>query len=323
VIANREANLTRDLYQHLLQRSNEVGLLSGMRAGNISVLDPAHTSAEPVTPKKFLILVLGLGVGLVFGLAVIFLWDSLDPALHEAEEMRVLTGLPVFGVLPRSKGEGLLSAHAAGGFSVGSSSANEPFLEAFRSIRTLLSHAATTRSLKSFVVTSPGPGEGKTTVAFNLAVAMAHQNKQVLLVDADLRHGTLSKALGLSSAAGLSERITDGANIEPKLVAGSQRLFFLPAGLLPDSPTEALALDSFPQMLLVWKSQFDYVVIDTMPILSATDAVVCTTLVDGVVLVALLGATAKSSIAESDALLQGAGAVLIGSVLNQAPRKIA
>jgi capsular exopolysaccharide synthesis family protein len=317
-IANREATSTRDLYQHLLERSKEVGIISGMRSSNISVLDPAHTSARPVTPKKPLVLGIGLASGLLFGLAIVFLWDGVDPVLRVPSDLIHLVHAPLLGKLPLFHGDGLIEP-----FGTEKNGTQKAIYEAFGSIRTALLHAASARSLKTFVVTSPGRSEGKSTIALNLAAVLALQNKKVLLVDGDLRQGALSKTLGFSSKPGLSELVNSGAEVTPTLLAGSQHVFFLPSGALPALPTETLSSDIVRAMLISASSEFNYVVIDTVATLPVTDAVALSSELGGVVLVAYEGSTPKHAIAEAATLLSGAGAVILGTILNGAEVEIA
>ena len=187
--------------------------------------------------------------------------------------------------------------------------------EAFRSLRTALDFLdpATTQA---FAVTSPGPGEGKSTCAAYLAIALAQVGRRVLLVDADMRRPSLHQCFATGQAVGLSQLLTAKSIEAQPTRSGIEGLSVIPSGVIPPNPSEILAGTALSRQLEGWRSDFQHVVFDTPPLLAVTDALVLARQVDGVILVARVGATRDRSLQRSIALLREAEVRLLGSVVN-------
>jgi capsular exopolysaccharide synthesis family protein len=311
-----------------------------VEAGQVQIVYPAPLPARPIGSGRAAKVSLGLLLGLLIGGLAAFFREHMNTAIVRREDLERLQVINL-GVVPRvgdeGKGRGrkvwlpirVLGAPAAGaprapgGELVTVSSPTSPAAEAYRSLRTNLIFSHAVRELKTIVVTSSGPAEGKTLTSCNLAVAFAQQGLRVLLVDADMRKPRVHRVFGLEREAGLSETILGyraaDETIRPTAVDG---LFVLPAGTPPPNPSELLGGAGMRALVAEMRGRFDLVLFDTPPVLAASDSAVLGAGVDGVVVVVRAGQTESGAAAEALDHLTGVGSRVVGAVLNDPEAKL-
>ncbi len=193
-----------------------------------------------------------------------------------------------------------------------------PVAEQYRTLRTNLQSIKTEKPIKAIVITSSNHSEGKTITSINLALSMAHDlnNKSILLVDADMRRGSVHKYLGIKPEAGLADILSDSANIDNCLLnIGVNNLTILPAGKIPHNPAELLGSQKMKNLLSALRSKYDYVILDTPPIIPVTDAGLLSSQSDGAILVVQAGRTQKGVVMHSESILRQAQAKILGCIL--------
>ena len=302
-IASQEADDSRALYQDLLKRLKEGGILENLRSSNITVVDPGRVPSKPKKPNVPLYLAIALALGLFTGAGACLLIDSVDDKIQGVEDLELLYGLPLLGIMPfakRRKGFKALEAVTSPGSN---------FTEAVRGLRTSLMLSKSGAPPKVVLITSAIAGEGKSTLAKSLAVLLAKQGKRVLLVEADLRRPRMRHDFESARQGGLSEILASkggaGAWMEGAMTLNDvSNLVILPAGPVPPDPAELL--DSAPMRLLVeaWRLQFDLVILDGPPVLPVTDAVALAGMADTTIMVARCGLTPRSSLRRASQLIE-------------------
>jgi polysaccharide biosynthesis transport protein len=332
-IAKHEADASRELYEHLQQRLKEAGVLAGLHSTNINIVDAAAPPDHPDKPDVPLYLMIAVLSGMTLGVFSAFLRDTLDSSIRNPEEIESATHAPVLGIVPRAElfvgkvpkgynGKVLLPRNgsaneSAGGVGALLRSQNTPVVEAFRAIRTSLLLSRPDHPARIFMVTSALPGEGKTFASLNLAAVFAQNGGRVLLVDADLRRGTLSRNLRQPSTFGLSNLLfTDAEDRAYRQVEEIPGLTFLGAGSKPPYPAESLGSRKMAGLIEKWRQDFDYVVIDSPPVLPVTDAAVLSHRVDGVVVVARFAVSTRQSIIRAIRTLTDVQADCFGVIVN-------
>jgi capsular exopolysaccharide synthesis family protein len=316
-LLKRELDTNRQLYDGLLQRLKEVGVTGDVTPTNISVVDEARTPLFPFSPQPMRNATMGLGLGLLLGIAIIFLREHLDDSIKHADEIEGLFGLPLLGWIPLAKKK------MASGESPAMMSHEEPrspFAEAYRSMRTALQFSTTEGAPKRFMVTSCGKNEGKTTTALALAINFAQLGKQVLLIDADMRNPSVHKALKIPNEMGLSNFLSGDLGRE-KLIqkTGIPNLYVLPSGPTPPNPVELLMGPKLVRLLdKAEELGYSQVVIDGPPLLGIADAVVLGNQIQYIVFAVKAASTRKSSIKDSLRRLRNAGLAPMGVVLTHA-----
>jgi capsular exopolysaccharide synthesis family protein len=324
-----QAELTRNLYDTLQTNLKEATISAGMSAANITVVDRADVPLSPVGPRKNMILLLGLVGGLVIGAALAFVIESIDDRLRTSEEVEQASMLPSLAAIPHmssgpawKKGES--KEDAAPGvlaqqrlitlWDPKSSGA-----EAYRSMRSALLLSSIDNPPRVIVITSSFPEEGKTTTALNLAIVLAQREERVLLVDADLRRGSLYRVFGIPNQSfGLSTVLTQpGSYLDlPAPLPELPTLHVLPTGPRPPNPAEMLSSNRMEGQLRQWKQQFDRIVIDTAPLLAVSDTQTLAVRADAVVLVVRAGVTRKRALIQARDLLWRINAPVAGVVVN-------
>ncbi|PMC37366.1 capsular biosynthesis protein [Bacillus sp. UMB0899] len=196
-------------------------------------------------------------------------------------------------------------------------SPKSPIAEQFRTIRTNIQFSSADKEIRTIIVTSAGPGEGKSTNTANIAVVFAQQGKRVLLIDADLRKPTVHYTFRTENHIGVSNVLTKQASLEESYTATAQeKLFVLSSGPIPPNPSELLASRGMQVLIENAKEEFDIIIIDSPPVLAVTDAQILSNLADGVVLVVGSGKTEIDAAKKAKELLVSANAKILGAVLN-------
>jgi capsular exopolysaccharide synthesis family protein len=332
-ILAREVDTNRQLYESVLQRLKEIEVATALRASNVSVIDQAVPPLQPSRPKKGLSLLCSAVLGLVGGVGLAFFVEYLNNTLRTSQEVERYLHLPSLGMIPdfvRSARHGspspepanpevqLLNGSAAQAGFVFTHSPFSVTTEAYRMLRTALLLAQAETSPKTLLFTSGMRGEGKTVTVVNTAAVLAQMGVRVLVIDADLRCSACHTILGVENKSGLADVLSgrwDPVDVIRPTV--SDHLFVLSSGSLPLNPTELVGSKQMRCILAALQEQYDYVLIDSPPVMLASDAILLSTMVDGVVLVANAQRTPKQVVREARLRLSYARAKVLGVVLNQ------
>jgi capsular exopolysaccharide synthesis family protein len=325
-LLKRDVDSNRQLYEGLLQKLKEAGVMTGLRSSNVRIVDPASAPITPSSPNVPRSLLMSLMVGLAGGVSLAFVLESRDNTVHSLEQAHLITALPSLAVIPLASGpnRGIPKGSRGARSLPAEACAKNPksqIAEAYRALRSSILLSRTGQAAKVIMVTSALPQEGKTTTSVNLGVVLAQHDAKVLLIEGDLRRSGISTIFGLESKIGLST-ILGGENIDPnsaiQAVPDVPNLSLLPAGPVPTNPAVMLGSSRMRELLQSVSSQYDYVIVDTPPVLSVTDAVLVSKLADSSVLVIRAGATSKSALRRVCAILSHVDARIIGMVLNAA-----
>lgn len=274
----------------------------------ISLARPAPVPTSPSSPRVLLNLLLGGTLGLAVGLVVAVLRHYLDKRIKSSDDVRALTDMSPLGTTLHQRSARRRPLVALDWRSAAA--------ERYRTVRTALKFATVDRELRHFAVTSAVAGEGKTSVASNLAISWAQSGASVCLVEADLRRPGISGVLGIDGSIGLSDVLVGERDLDQVLVPWNHdMLTVLPAGSLPPDPAALLGSTAMATLVTSLRDRFDIVVYDTPPMLSVTDAVVLGEHVDGVVLVIRSGSTRRDQLASCLETLRRSRLSLLGSVI--------
>jgi capsular exopolysaccharide synthesis family protein len=305
-VLEREAQSNRQGYETLLQRQKELQVLASSRGNNVRLVDEAETPRAPFLPDMKRSLVMATLAGLALALALVGGLTYLDDTVKTPEDVAQKLQVPFLGMVPKVPGGTLLSGDVP-----------HTFGEAYRSLRTALAFSNGATSGRVIVVTSSQPLEGKTTTASNLAIALALGGEKVLLVDADLRRPNLHKTLGIDNSIGLSHLLTDQASPRDAIrQTPTANLWVMTAGPVPPNPSELLASERMKKLLNPAHGWFDWVIVDTPPVLAVTDAVILAPLAAGVAFVIRSEMTPRRHVRRALETLMSGEPKLHGIVLN-------
>lgn len=275
----------------------------------------ASIPREPVVPRTTRNIGIGLVLGLMVGVGLAVVRDLLDNTVKRRESLEELTGTAVVGSIPLDKERRKQAAIAY-------ESDNSPFAEAFRKLRTNLQFLAVDNPPRVLVLTSSVPQEGKSTSAINIALALAEAEHSVVLVDGDMRRPMLHKYLNLVGAVGFSTVLSGGATLDEALQQTRfPGLTVLTSGTIPPNPSELLGSQVARNLLKELRSRYEYVVVDTTPLLAVTDAAILAAASDGVLIVARYGHTKREQVWHSVSNLESVGAPLLGAVFTMVPTR--
>lgn len=306
----RRAEATAD---RLLSSLEELRLTEVESTDNIVLTTPAQVPENPVRPRVLLNTLLAAIVGAMLALGAAFLIEYLDDTIKTPDEVRELTGLATLGAVvameENTAQERLVPMH----------SPKSPATEAYRVLRTNLQFSSVDKPLRTLLVTSPGPGEGKSTTAANLAIVVAQAGKKVILVDADLRRPFVHRLFQVPNNVGLTSALLEPANgykhaLQETDVSG---LRVLTTGHVPPNPAELLGSARMRELLGLLQQEADMVILDSPPVLAVADAAILSDAVDGTLLVVSAGETRIEMLLQALERLESVGSRPLGVVLNK------
>lgn len=335
-LLKNDVDTATSLHASLLKQQMETAVNSGLAASNIRVIERAELPQDPASPHVPLNLLLGLGAGLVVAVGAMAVGEYFDDSVKSSEEMESVLRLPALATIPnftlarrapaaRALGHdaadtGLPAIAAAAGVARELVVVHEPLspvAEAFRALRTAVLFSTPAAPPKMLLVTSAGAGEGKTVSSLNLAATLAEAGSRVLLIDVDLRKPSCHRGLGIANERGLSSFLAGQAELASVTYElEAPRLSFIPAGPTPPNPAELVGSSRMRGMLEELRDAYDFIILDSPPVLPVTDAVVLARDVDGVVQVVKGHDTPRELIRRARDQLAQANAHLLGAVIN-------
>lgn len=339
---SQQVAAVQKMADQLQEDHQKAKMAEAVEAGQVEIVDLAEVPTDPIAAGRTRKMALGLIFGLLLGVGAAIVIDGMNTSIRRRDDLERILQVPGLAVIPKfmpsqgsagmarlpgtksrngstngkretERAAGLVTVHDAR-----SSSA-----EAYRTLRTNLIFSQSVQTLRTLVVTSPAPSEGKTTTAANLAVSFAQQGMRVLIVDCDLRRSRLHKMFGVPREPGVTElvlgQIDQDTAVRETSVTG---LYVLPSGQLPPNPSELLGGERMKKTLASLSEAFDLIVLDTPPLLAASDAAILATIADGVVIVVRAGVTEADAGQQAMAQLQSVGARVVGAVLNDPDSKL-
>jgi len=280
----REVNTNGKLYNNLLQRLEEVNVASAVNTSNISIIEPVIVPFSKYRPRPKLNMIIGLFSGLLLGLALAFLRDTLDHSIKSPEELERFSGLPVIGMIPR-----ITKSSIKKNLSLISIKSPQSFIaEAYRITSTNIRFMVNPQDKHVMLITSAKPGEGKSTTATNIAISYAKMGLKVLLVDADIRNSSLHRNLKISNKLGLSNYLKGEVDLVgiTQPVKKIQGLYAITAGAYNPDPVSLLSHERMSYLTTQGASIFDYVIIDAPPVEGFADTLILSSLASSTIIVA-------------------------------------
>lgn len=275
----------------------------------------ASVPSSPVVPKKKRNIAIGIALGAIFGVGLALLRDQLDNSIKSPDTLEEVAGTGVIGYIPFDKK--LVANHA-----IAFDSDNGGTAEGFRKLRTNLQFLAVDNPPRLIVVTSSSPSEGKSTTSINIALALAEAEHNVVLVDGDLRRPRLADYLDLVGSVGFSTVLSGGANLEDVLQTTKfSNLSVLTAGTVPPNPSELLGSLASKKLLSDLRARFDYVIVDSSPLLAVTDGAILAADADGTIVAVRAGKTKRDQLAHAVGALRDVDAKLLGAVFTMLPTR--
>ena len=309
------------------QREQELALASG-RPDNIVIQNQAVTPTTPVGPQRTRNILLAMLLSLAAGIGLAFLLDYLDDSARTSDDISRHLGLPTLALIPHhgnTTGRKLLSSSKNGSSSIVTSPSpvtiedrHSPMAEAYRHLRTSLLFSSAGKPPQTILITSSQPSEGKTTTAINTAITLAQSDADVVVVDCDLRRPRLHTHFGFDNNHGLTNYLSGDTNTEGliRTYADLPRLKVITSGPIPPNPAELLSSNEMRNLLQFLGGRFKHIIIDSPPAISFTDAAILSTLVDGVVLVAMANKSSIHLMRQFKQRIQNMGGRIYGVVLN-------
>ncbi|WP_028928241.1 polysaccharide biosynthesis tyrosine autokinase [Pseudoxanthomonas suwonensis] len=329
----RDLQVSNELYTALLNQAQQLDVARAGTVGNVRIVDDAVVdTANPVKPRKALVVLVATLLGGFLSVAGVFLHRMLNPGIEDPAQIEEL-GLPVYAAIPLSESKALPKVHHGrkGARIVADGrhhllAVAEPAdlaVEALRSLRTSLHFAMLEAKNRILTISGSRPDVGKTFVSANLAAVVAQAGQKVLVIDADMRKGSLHKVLGVQAGPGLSDLLGGKADLAAvvKPVGGMQGLSYLPRGDIPPNPSELLMHPRFAQLLKVVADQYDLVIVDTPPILAVTDAALVASHAGSNLLVTRFGVNQAREIALTVQRFEQNGVPVKGAIFNAVQKR--
>ena len=293
-------------------------LWQASQLNNVRIMDYARTPTFPIRPKKKQNAALGLLVGIFLGGGLAFFLEYLDTSIRTIEDIEKYLSWPVLGIVPRFEQTIKGKASDSEIQPVVSKFPKSASAEAYRTLRTNIQLADLDNPPKFLVVTSAIPLEGKSTTALNLAVALAQKEGKVLLVDADLRKPTIHKVLHLDNSSGLADLIVKNSELAASVKQSKDidNLWVLTSGSIPSNPSELLGSSRMKTLVEQMKKEYEYVILDTPPLISVSDSAILASQADGILTVIRPGKVKGEIGRHTKELLERIGTPVLGCVFN-------
>jgi tyrosine-protein kinase Etk/Wzc len=334
----RQVSVLAELYTAVQSRLKEAEITQAVDDSRLRMLDSAETPGGPIKPNRPQFVRVGVFVGLLLGVLLAFFREFFDQTVHTQDDMTAAVGAPALGLIPHIRNTPLTGLTALadrlaitgpareGGEAAIVRDPASPIAEAYRALRTNVTFIRPESAPKVLVFTSPSPRDGKTTTAANFAMVLAYQKGKVLLIDADMRRGTLQEVFGGPREPGLANLLVGGTRAADAIrtveLGTHGSLDLLPVGAYPPNPAELLGSARLDQLLGEFAKWYDYVIIDSPPLGLVTDAAVLGTKADGVILVGRANHTVRASLQVAADQLRAVRAPVLGYVLNDyVPRR--
>lgn len=315
-----EVDRDRRIYEDVAGRATEMKGAAGLDLNSVAILDEAEVPGAPIWPRKGLLLFLGVLLGGIGGIGLAFLLEYMDESVRTAEDVGISLNLPLLGHVPRILTK---SGDLAGRDLISHREPRSTISEFFRTIRTGLLYSHPNGEIKSLVVTSAGPKEGKTTNAINLAITMAAGGSRVLLVDGDLRRSRIHSAFEVDNRQGLATFLGGNASFDDVVIPSKdvKDLWLCPSGPTPSQPAELLGSKRMVEFLKEASQKFDRVILDSPPVVAVTDACVLASITDGVIQVVASARSSRKILERGKDQLEAVGARIVGVILNDVKMK--
>jgi len=321
----RDLRVATELYVLLLNKSQELSVVKAGTVGDVRIVDPAYVPTAHFKPLKRRIATIGLIIGLVFGVAAAFLRRALDRGIQSPEVLERTVGLAVYAAIPHSDEQRQLDrewerAGRPGSPALAIEAPRSLTMEGIRSLRTALQFALMDAPSNVIAIAGSIPGVGKSFTALNLAHSIAEIGKRVLLIDCDLRRGSLHRAFGLRYEGGLSELLAGTLAFEAALHQRSAQLHFIKSGRFPPNPSEVLMSARFRSLIEDARGRYDVVLLDAPPVLPVTDGVLVAQAAGISFLVVREGKSSARELEEALRRLRQNGVTAKGAIFNDLGR---
>lgn len=327
---SRDVKVNTELYTTFLNNAQTLRIAKAGTVGNARIIDEAVLPTNSIKPKKPLIIGVALLLGLIVGVAVVFIRKALHKGIEDPDQIEKHLNIPVYATIPHSDNQEKLSDTLR-------KSGKKPLekvsvlalenkkdlaIESLRSLRTTLHFAFLEAQNNIIMITGPSPGVGKSFVCVNLAIVLADAGKKILLIDGDLRNGFINKSLGINRENGLSDLISNAITLDKAVHHITEaNIGFIPTGSIPPNPSELLLHERFGQILETLSKNYDHIVIDSPPILAVTDACIIGRMSSATLMVIKAGQHPMRELEQSAKRLVQAGVHIKGVVFNDLPQK--
>ncbi len=301
-VAKTDAETKKKIYETIMQRMNQISLSAQLLPNNIIILDKANVPQNPIQPRKLINLAAGILLGLIFGIGAVFFLDYLDNTIKSTEDIEQYLKLSLLSIVPKYKDP---SSHAV--------------KESFQTLRTSIIFSSNQRKKKVLLITSAGPKEGKSTTLVNLAKAMASAGDKVAIVDCDLRRPTIHSIFNLDREYGLTNYLAAmDTEHYSQFMKNSEfpNLSVMTCGPIPPNPPELFSQDRFLTLLNDLKKDFNWIFLDSPPVVSLTDSIILSSISDMVAIVIRHNENDKELIKRSIYQIKQVKGNVIGAVLN-------
>jgi polysaccharide biosynthesis transport protein len=340
-ILKQDVDTARSLYTDFLQKTNQAKAQVAEQHNNLRVIERASIPKKPVGPKRALMIMLGLAVSLMASVGLVFLLESLDNTIKNTEDVSRYVQLPALGVIPmfaataaqktiankRRKAIGAGNKDKSIRLYYGPEETptgplaildtRSTAAEAYRALRTSVLLSAAGNPPKTILFTSSQPSEGKTTTVINTAISLAQLGASVVIIDCDLRKPTTHKVLGVNHSRGISTYLSRDVAVDELIqMLPKANISLLPCGPIPPNPAELISSERMKLLLANLAERYDHILIDSPPVISVTDAVILSKMVDGVIMVVHGGRSSREAVRRARQELESVGAKIFGVVLN-------